>query len=55
MAASVACVTEGQSLAECLLVTYTLQKWKLTYSKIPKVCSLFDYLKALEVKRIISW
>ena len=55
MAAYVACVSEGQSLAECLFVTCILQKWKLIYSKVPKVCSLFDYLKALEVKSIISW
>jgi len=55
MTASVACATEGQSLAECLFVTYTLQKWKLIYSKVPKVWKLFDYFKALEVKNIISW
>jgi len=55
MAASAACVSEGQSRAECLSVTYTLQKWNLIYSKVPKICSLFDHLKALEVKRIICW
>jgi hypothetical protein len=55
MAASVSCVTEKQSLPECLFVTYTLQKWKLIYSKVPKIFSLFDYFKALNIKRIISW